>query len=425
MIPQHIIDQARTVDLVSLIQRYQWPLKAESHGSKCGPCPFCNGGEDRFWIRDNRYKCRVCGATGTPVDFVMWRERLEFREAVTMLTGYVETPETALNGAQNGKGYKDTPTKPQKPQFTPFAVLPQAQPAQRKEPPTAQWIAEATAIAEQCHERLVASADGQPGRDYLTGRGITESAWLAYGIGFHAGVLLPGTWDEKTRQAILPPEPAISIPWLRGGKTLAIRYRFLKLHTYTDVDKRERTAKQTARPGSYFTDYLYGGHALTLPPCADSHIESLRTLILCEGELNAISIWQVANGWRWDVLSVGSESQAQHITPAMIDYARRFERVICWMDRAEVAKAAMAQIPGSYGITSPTPEGSKLDANDMLKRGLLGGFLAEARRQACESDTERTRLYWNIMDAFDAGQLDEGALVVAAKLAGQLGLDKD
>ncbi|TXH52421.1 MAG: hypothetical protein E6Q97_15860 [Desulfurellales bacterium] len=417
MIPQHIIDQARTVDLVALIQRYQWPLKTESHGSKCGPCPFCNGGEDRFWVRDNRYKCRVCGATGTPVDFVMWRERMDFPEAVKMLTSYVETPETALNGVQNGKGYKDAP-KPQKPQFTPFQGLPQVQPAQRKEPPTAQWIAEATAIAEQCHERLVSADDGQPGRDYLTGRGITESAWLAFGLGFHAACPLPGTNGKQLQSAIC-------IPWQRGGKVLAIRYRFLKLHTYTDVDGKERKAKQTARPGSYFTDYLYGGHALTLPPCADSRIEALRTLILCEGELNALSIWQVAGGWRWDVLSVGSESQAQHITPAMIDYARKFERVICWMDRAEVAKAAMAQIPGSYGITSPTPEGSKLDANDMLKRGLLGGFLAEARRQACESDTERTRLYWNIMDAFDQGQLDEGALVVAAKLAGQLGLDKD
>lgn len=418
MIPQHIINQARTVDLVTLIQRYQWPLRAESHGSKCGPCPFCNGGEDRFWIRDNRYKCRVCGATGTPVDFVMWREKLEFREAVTMLTGYVETPETALNGAQNGKGYKDTPTKPQKPQFTPFTGLPQAQPAQRKEPPTAQWIAEATAIAEQCHERLVASADGQPGRDYLAGRGITESAWLAYRIGFHPAVAVPSKEVKETR-------PAICLPWYRGKDLLALRYRFIDPYQERKADGTLRPRKITSRPGSYYRGYLYGGHALPDFVGPECKVLNLRTLVIIEGELNAISCWQAAHGWRWDVLSVGGESEAEHLPPAMIAFAQRFERVICWMDRAEIAKSAMAQIPGSYGITSPTPEGSKLDANDMLKRGLLGGFLAEARRQACESDTERTRLYWNIMDAFDAGQLDEGALVVAAKLASQLGLDKD
>ena len=410
-IPAHIITQARNTDLVAMLTRYNYHLERKSASNIYGPCPFCNGGEDRFWVKDNRYKCRICEVSGTPVDFVMWREKMNFREAVTMLTGYAETTETALDGAQNGKGYQDG-LQAIKPQFTAFQGLPQAQPAKPKEPPTAQWVAEATAIAERCHELLV-SGDGQPGRDYLTGRGITEVAWLAYRLGYHPAVWLQ---DKSGRKA-----PAISIPWYRGGKIQAIRYRFLDKH-YDAKAGKELQAK-TSEKQSCFSGYAYGGHALTLPPCADSRIEALRTFVLCEGELNDISIWQTAHLWRWDVLSVGSESQAQHITPGMVEYAKKFERVICWMDRPEVAKAAMAQIPGSYGITSPVVDGSKIDANVMLQRGLLGGFLAEARRKACESDGERTRLYWNLMDAFDAGQCDENALLVAAKVASGLGLD--
>lgn len=407
-IPESVVDQARSVSLVALLQRYQWQPVRNHPNDTCGPCPFCGGGEDRFWIKDNRYKCRVCGVHGTPVDFVMKIERVEFQEAVKMLTNYTaERTETALNGAQNGKGYKDTP-KP----LNALPALPAAPQAKRKEPPMAEWIAEATAIAEECHERLMTST--LSGCDYLMSRGINQDSWLAFRLGFHPAVPV----GSETR-------PAISIPWYRGGKVLAIRYRFLRPFEEPKADGTMRKRKITSKKGSYFTGYVYGGHALPDFVSPDSSVLGLRTLIIHEGELNAISSWQVVRGWRWDVLSVGGENEAEHLPQGVIDFARKYERVICWMDRPEIAKAAMAQIPGSYGITSPVQDGSKIDANDMLKRGLLAGFLAEARRKACESDTERERLYWNLMDDFDAGHIDDGALLVAAKLAGQLGLDRE
>lgn len=325
-----------------------------------------------------------------------------------MLTNYTpERTETPTIGTQNGKAYKHA-SQPQ----NALSALPAAPVAKRKEPPGGEWMAEATAIAEECHERLMTNTIA--GCDYLTSRGINRDSWLAFRLGYHPTVPV----GSETR-------PAISIPWYRGGKVLAIRYRFLRPFEEPKADGTMRKRKITSKKGSYFTGYVYGGHALPDFVSPDSSVLGLRTLIIHEGELNAISSWQVVRGWRWDVLSVGGENEAEHLPQGVIDFARKFERVICWMDRPEIAKAAMAQIPGSYGITSPVQDGSKIDANDMLKRGLLGGFLAEARRKACESDAERTRLYWNLMDAFDQGDRDENMLLVAAGLAGQLGLDRE
>ena len=117
--------------------------------------------------------------------------------------------------------------------------------------------------------------------------------------------------------------------------------------------------------------------------------EDLRTLVLCEGELNAISIWQQCHEWNWDVLSLGSESAK--LTPAAIDYANRFERVIIWMDRTEIVKLLMHEVKGAYGVNSPKFGDKKRDANDMLMDGRLAEFLATVRINACETDRERER----------------------------------
>ena len=160
-------------------------------------------------------------------------------------------------------------------------------------------------------------------------------------------------------------------------------------------------------PDSDFAGCLYGGQGLL--GCA----EPLRTLVLCEGEINALSIWQTCHGWNWDVLSLGSESA--RLTSAMVDYARRFERVIVWMDKPEVAKQMQAII-GSGAWAMNSLDGER-DANDLLQVGHLGGLLATARYEACETNTERGRLLWNLWDS----ELDPGARQVMEDIANKLG----
>jgi len=103
-------------------------------------------------------------------------------------------------------------------------------------------------------------------------------------------------------------------------------------------------------------------------------------LVLCEGELNALSLWQAARATgldRLDVLSFGSDSNAGGELAGKL--AARYRRVIVWADDPDKTRAAMAGIPGARGLRSPQDDsGRKLDANALLQAGALGDFLAEA-----------------------------------------------
>ncbi len=276
------------------------------------------------------------------------------------------------------------------------------------------WLEKAEALVSDAHRELMEQVGFSEGGEYLIKRGIEPHAWAAYNLGYAPAVALPGTWDTKIRTHTQPKQPAIVIPWYRGGKLTGVRFRFLQTHEYTDTDGKARKVKTTSLHDSDFTGVLYGGQALA--GCA----EELRTLVLCEGELNAISIWQMAEPWNWDVLSLGSESAK--LTPAMIAYAEKFERVIVWMDRPELVKELMACIGGARGVSSPMIDGEKQDANRLLQSEQLGGLLVKVRYLACQDDTERRRLFYNVNDAIAQRHMDVGACEVAMQIAEGLGI---
>ena len=371
-ISQTVIDQAKQADLISIAERYT-TLRRESSKEWAGPCPKC-AGYDRFHVRPDGWFCRQCHPEfGDQIAFIRWADGTDFTTAIEQLTGQ-----------------------------RPMQATIQRKPAMRVHTATkpAGWLNDAEMIVESAHAALMA---GGSGADYLLGRGLQPPTWEAFNLGYREDVALPGTGGKDRA-------PAIVMPWTRGGKLTAIRYRFLQMHEYTDLDGQPRKAKQTALRDSDFAGVLYGGQVLL--GCA----EDLRTLVLCEGEINALSIWQTCHGWNWDVLSLGGESAK--LTPAAIDYARRFGRAIIWMDKPDIAKAVMTAIPGAWGMNSLNGK----DANDMLQQGLLGGLLAMARFQACESNEERERLLWDIWDcAQSPGGVDDGTQQVMESIAKGLG----
>ena len=331
-------------------------LHKESAKSLCGPCPKC-GGDDRFYVTADKFYCRGCQAGGDAIQFVRWLHNVDFREACELLQPGAELPAG-----------------------TPTVQKVARQPAARQQQITWNSAYHARQI-EHAHERLFESPEAEPGREYLIGRCIEPGAWLAFWLGYTANAMGKG--------------PAIAMPWYRAGELVAIRYRLLEP---TDGQKL------ISEKGSRFSGLLFGGQALpefvSLPPgdngkCA----EQLRTLILCEGELNAISIWQTAADSAVDVLSVGSESQ--RIPDSLPSIAGRYGAVFTWFDKPENAKSSARLLPGAHAISLP----DQRDANDLLQAGLLGGFIAAARRKACETPTERERLLYSLMDiqAPDAG----------------------
>lgn len=381
LLPNNTIEQARRVNVVALVERYSQLEKASRHEWK-GPCPKC-GGTKRLRVKEDSWFCRHCKPIDpihgwhNAIDFVLWMQPgLSFADAVAQLTGG-DLPPT-------------TQRLPERKQRDPHPLDQDA------------WQRRATALLHQAQERLF-ELEGKPGQAYLEGRGLDPRIWSQFGLGYRPDVSVPGTEGKEKA-------PAICIPWYAGGKLVGIRYRFLQT---------QNGHKQTAEYGSRFGDRLFGRQGLpewVSPANSDGKFERMCDLMICEGEINAMSIWQMAGDTNLHVLSMGSESA--RLSEAMITFAGRYRSVICWADRAEVARNLQMALPGASSITSPNGK----DANDLLKDGLLGVFLAMARLRACRGDHQREGLLWDLWDAAQSWRgVDAGTLQAIREIAGMVG----
>ena len=361
------IATARQTDLPGLIGQ-RTTLHKEARGEWAGPCPLCRAGDDRLrvWPSKGRWWCRVCERGGDAIDWVMATEGLSFDVAVDRLL-------------------KNTPSIPAGPKFTP---APKAQPAG--------WQKRAERALAEAQANL---RPDSPGAEYLGRRHLLSQTWRAFGLGYGMA-RYPETEDEL---------PAIAIPWYRGGKLTAIRYRFI------DPPGKHRL---TSLPGSQFSGQLFGGQALPgwvfLPPDEGrTNSERWHTLVVCEGEINAMSIWQVAHQTGVHVLSLGSESSK--VPDGLNAIAQRYGRVIVWMDKPQRVRQVMRHIPGADGIPSP---GGR-DANDLLQAGELGAALTRARIKLCRTDQERENLRWSLWDSIFLETADGGSTEAYVETWGQ------
>jgi hypothetical protein len=360
------IDAAKSIDLVALIGA-NTPLRKSAANEWSGPCPKC-GGEDRLHCTASWWFCRQCHAKrGDAIEYIRWLKNVSFRQAVEDLAGAPAQP-------------------PARPSVRP-AARPAAQPAQPD------WSQRCERLVANGMDRLWSTA-GAAGRDYLAGRNLAEHTWLAWRIGL-ADVFVPGTKERA---------PAILLPWYTtAGHLVAIRYRFLS-----------GTPKMTAEPGSAFAGRLFGAQLLPAPTDPVAH----RTLLVCEGEFNAMSIWQVSHNAAMDIVSLGSESA--HIPDAAVQFAQRYGRRMVWSDKPSVAQRLMQQLAGAYGVASP----NGMDANDLHKQHQLGGFLATARADAASGMDELLKLVWDLRDAADVlAGLDTSSALAAQTLSLKIGVD--
>lgn len=349
---------ARDVNLIDYAGRF-----TELRGNateQYGRCPIhgCTSREDAFHVKANMWFCRKCTPTesGKRHDYFELVNKLEGKDFVAACR--------ALAG-----GGSDVPLPPAE-KFVPAAKV--------YELPAESNVAYWRKLLGEAGPLLNCQPGGEVGRKYLLDRHLGPDTWLAMGFGFKPDVWLPGTKrknkDTGAYETVGKPHPAITIPWYNAeGDLVGIRARFLKRHEYTDLDGKARDEKQTAQGGSKFGGTLWGWH-----------LEGGETvLIICEGEINAASIWQVTRGLNFKVLSLGSESQK--LTPADIERIRNYRHVLIWMDRPEVAKELQRVLPKASAVSSPKGK----DANDLLKIGKLADFLFMAlqRRGWTPADT--------------------------------------
>jgi DNA primase len=152
--PQFLDELRARIDLAGLIgKRVRLQKRGREH---LGLCPFHNEKTPSFTVNEDKgfYHCFGCGEHGSGIDFVMKLDNLSFPEAVERLAGEagLEVPRTSPEERQRAERAKSH-----------YVIL------------------EAAAAHFEKQLRLPV---GEPARDYLQARGITEASIRRFRLGF-------------------------------------------------------------------------------------------------------------------------------------------------------------------------------------------------------------------------------------------------
>jgi hypothetical protein len=325
----HIQTIKQTYDLLSLVGKDTTLHKTGSY--HVGPCPFC-GGRDRFTLKQTlngyRWYCRKCGGEKyySVFDYLMRRDRITFSEALERL-GCERIPPPKDGVQEDGMR----------------RLL--------YDPPSKDWQDKGFSFTLSASNMLLNSPEAEPARAYLRNRGIQEWLWQKALLGFS------WAYDPILRKM----RPAVGIPHLdRPMNLMAVKFRFVD----ESADGLRYTSMKGSRPLFFGLDSLLPRH---------------ETLLMVEGEINLLSIFQVI--WnhlsadpRISVLSPGCETPTKAQKAILPILVQGYKRVIVWTDKGEKA-LEMEKASGRPCDKLQSPYGQ--DANDLLRAGVLPEFLGE------------------------------------------------
>ncbi len=334
MIPDEVIAEIRDrVDIVELVGRVVQLKKAGTVYK--GLCPFHSENTPSFTVTPTRntYHCFGCGVHGDAVRFLVEHEKMNFPEAVRELA--------------RGVGVEVPDSRPISPQ--------EREARQRKRSLEERLLQVQDKLTAWYTGQLFAPAGG-PVRDYLQRRGVTREAAEAFRLGFaNPDKRAFDDWiadsgvdpDDLTALGVLlPPDEG----WERGRLLGGGYHRFHGRLVFPIVDIRgevrgfsarlmhdsKKTAKYVNSPETpVFTkgDQLYGAHT------ARSAARLEGRLVLCEGQVDVIAMWQA--GVKGSAAAMGTA-----FTPKQARLIKRLsEQVVCVMDGdAAGQKAAFASL---------------------------------------------------------------------------------
>jgi hypothetical protein len=199
------------------------------------------------------------------------------------------------------------------------------------------------------HEYTKSRLAGSPAQQYALSRGLTVETQTAWRFGYGYFTVDGVKYDS------------ITIPWHDQDRHLVgLSHRLIN-----PPDKRHRAPWQGGMAG-HVSGLLCGWH---------THKPDSNVLIIIEGILNAPSAFQVCQSA--NVLTPGTDKTDPSAWP--LDAIRKHDHVIVWADKEAFADKWAAVVGGNVSvICSPVRNGIKLDANEMLQRGILGNFLDRA-----------------------------------------------
>ena len=251
------------LDLVIKETGLAFRRKGSAGKEYCGPCPFCQAGDNRFllWPGEDRYWCRRCDRKGDSIQFLRDYRRMGYREALQYLGRDVDTNHINDNVDTNDTNDTNRPR--------PASLA----------PPASEWAVQARAFLLECQAHLMERDTNPRALAWLHGRKLTDQVLRSYGVGYNPEDCyvdrgswgLPPAQDGKGRPKRLWLPRGIVIPWLVDGELWGIRIR-----------------RPAGEPKYY---WIPGG----TPALFNADVlQPGRPAVLVEGEHDALTIAQVA-----------------------------------------------------------------------------------------------------------------------------------
>ena len=325
-----------TTDLLALIERDLGPAVRHSGRWWFWRCPFHASGQEKqpslgVTPDNGHWKCfGSCDTSGNAIDWVIQREGVTFLEACRRL------------------GAMDLSESEYRVECSNLAI--------RREPLGEPWQGKALELASECQATLWRPEE-EKALAYLRGRGLTDETIWEWALGFSPitqyeplaswGLEAP---DDGRRHAMWIPR-GISIPCYDGrGEEL----RYLKFRRSPTEYRRDQLGKYIKLKGS--VSGLYG----------EEHLRQRDVLMLEEGELNALTIWQEA-GDLVDVASTGTSSVRPETLEPWWDHLLMASWVLVRFDVDAAAKGERWRALSRRVRMVQVPEGG--DPNGFLMGG--------------------------------------------------------
>jgi DNA primase len=324
------------VNLLDIIPSRMTKVASTGGGEYHGACPFC-GGTDRFITQPNqnppKWWCRVCDRSGDAIAFMQQYHSISFQEAVERL---------GLESQLKGNRQSSKPQPPlARPAFTPQI----AQKSEKADSIPAldneEYIEKSAAFADWSWRNLMSGKYEAINR-YLEARGIDEVSQDLFMLGFN-----PQHFERTWGGVEVKLAPGITIPYLDGFEGVP---RKIKIRRMTE----EKKNKYLAVAGG--ANWLFNSWRIK----ADSIV------VMCEGEIDAISIAIACRHWQVVPVATGSTRGARWLRwPALLAAAHKVFLAFDDDEPGEETTKWWANYLPKAKALRPTAH----DINDMLTQG--------------------------------------------------------
>jgi len=338
-------DEANDVDLLNLASTYT-TLKKDAHNNYSGPCPMsgCTSNYDGFWVNTstNTGGCHSCdwvynGSGSGPIGFLRALLGLEAREARDQLVGDIDS--------RLAKTIPKVPVKHEKEECL--------------RPVSGKIIKNLRDEVVQACRDIGANTVVQR---YLSKRFIECETWRANRVGAYFFK------DEYPYN-----KHSVSFPHYRGRVVCGMNRRI--------IDGPAKMKSKFIKGSSWGFFHL-------------KKRDNASHLMLIEGEINALSVWQVTKELPLDIASVGSQGSFKLFAAQITQMAQGYETLVIWADEKQIAEEARRLVDHANILILHSYH--KLDANDLLEKGALRRLLDKIIKVPDPAPAETAKTDWEI-----------------------------